>query len=60
MCCLPGTGGRTLFDRLTVLSRLSRLVLNERAHFSFSHMRRAKREWPNLAKISRDSLILTV
>ena len=55
-----GTGGQTLFDRLTVLSRLSHLILNEQAHFSFSHMRQAKREWPNLAKISQDSLILTV
>ena len=32
---IPGTGGRTSFDRLTVLSRLSRLVLNKRAHFFF-------------------------
>ena len=36
---LPGTGGRSSFDRLTVKSRSSRFFLNERAYFCLSRFK---------------------
>ena len=34
-------------------SNLARLVLNEQTHVSFTWTRRAKWEWPNLARLAR-------